>query len=104
MELRDATIREQIVQEIVVFIILLLFFIFILVGFTTIGMLLIINTCITLHTGSNQDVASGISSLMVFLVGGGVNIPLAVGDTPDAKRKRWEKQIANENQQDKKNQ
>jgi hypothetical protein len=40
---------------------------------------------------------------MVFLVGGGVNIPLVLGDTPETKRKKWEKQIAQASQE-KKNQ
>ena len=79
-----ATFREQNVQEIFVFLILVLFFFFLLMGFTTIG--------------ANQDLSSAISSLMVFLVGGRVNIPLQTSASPEEKNRKLQRKIMKEAQ------
>jgi hypothetical protein len=60
LEMRDLTVREQIIREIVVFLIMISFFAFLLTGFTAL---------------KTSDLSAAISSFMVFLVGGGVNAP-----------------------------
>jgi hypothetical protein len=67
LEQRDLTIRQQVIREITIFSIMVLFFAFLLTGFTA------------LKTG---DMSTAVSSLMVFAVGGGVNSP-TVTDTED---------------------
>lgn len=57
LQIKDLSIREQIIVEIVVFVILLVFFVFVLLGFTALS--------------SNQDIAAGISSVLVVIAGGG---------------------------------
>ena len=72
------TLREQIFTEIVIFVVLVLFFLFMLFGYTILS--------------PTDDVSAAINSVLIFVVGGGVNIPLTVNNSVE-RTKKWEKRI-----------
>lgn len=87
LKIRDVTVRQMIVIEVWVYFILLFFFIFVLIGFTTLS--------------NTQNISSVISSLLVILVGGGINVPLSQLSGENLKTK-WEQRLTEEAQKKKK--
>eukprot|EP01117_Protostelium_nocturnum_P006803 TRINITY_DN2443_c0_g1_i5.p1 TRINITY_DN2443_c0_g1~~TRINITY_DN2443_c0_g1_i5.p1 ORF type:complete len:921 (-),score=276.62 TRINITY_DN2443_c0_g1_i5:97-2859(-) len=88
LSISDLTLREQIVQEILTFLLLVLFFTFLLVGFANLDVTAV---------GNGDTVGPAISTLIVFFIGSGVNIPLSQSSS-NARKKEWEQKVVQEAQ------
>ncbi|PRP78441.1 hypothetical protein PROFUN_13704 [Planoprotostelium fungivorum] len=88
LSISDLTLREQIINEIVAFFLLILFFAFILVGFTSLDVTAV---------GNGDTVGTAVSTLIVFFVGTGVNVPLSA-TTDKERKKQWDRKVIEEAQ------
>jgi len=86
LELTGLTIWEKIWQEVVIFFVMLFFFIFICAGFLSLSPM--------------TEFISALTTGIVFLVGGGVNIPLNQQSQADDERKKWIESIREQAQKD----
>eukprot|EP01119_Soliformovum_irregulare_P016547 TRINITY_DN4801_c2_g1_i2.p1 TRINITY_DN4801_c2_g1~~TRINITY_DN4801_c2_g1_i2.p1 ORF type:complete len:688 (-),score=145.76 TRINITY_DN4801_c2_g1_i2:674-2737(-) len=79
LEISGLTLRGQIIQELTLFFMLVLFFAFLLLGFTGLS--------------TDQNLASAISSTIIFLVGGGIQIPISRQGGESAALEKYEEEL-----------